>query len=334
MKIGVYDIQPYKGYGQRVAAQEKAGYDIIVTDEAKTDPYLRGAVVAANTTRPMIQTGIAVAFARTPMSTAYSAHDLHVLSGGRLELGLGSQVKPHITRRFSMPWSHPAPRMKEYIQALHAIWDNWYEGKPLKFEGEFYQHTLMTPMFTPLDVEFPRPKVYLGAVGPYMTKVAGEVADGMITHSLTTPDYIRAVTLPSIEEGLKSRGLARKDYTLSGVPFVATGETEEALAEAKLRIRKQIAFYCSTPSYRAVLDHQGWGELHDTLLPMSRAGQWDEMADVIDETTLSAFACVGSAKEVAKQLRERFGGLYDQISVRFDGLDPETLAEVVADLKS
>lgn len=332
MKIGVYDILGYRGYGDRVAAHEAAGYDTIVTDEAKTDPFVRSAVAAAHSKDAEVMTGIAVAFARTPMTLAYAAHDLNTISGGRFHLGLGSQVKAHITRRFAMPWSHPAPRMKELILAIHAIWDAWYEGKPLDFQGEFYQHTLMTPMFVPLETDLPRPKIHLGAVGPYMTKAAAAVADGMITHSLTTPAYIRDVTLPMIEEGLTARGLDRADFELSGVPFVATGETEEMIASEKQRIRKQIAFYCSTPSYRPVLDHQGWGALHDAALPMSKAGQWDAMTDLIDDMVFDAFAVAGTGLEVAAKLRERYTGLYDRISVRFNA-PPEAMPEIVATMK-
>ena len=333
MKIAVYDIKGYAGYGDRVAAQDAAGYDTIVTDEAKADPFVRSAVAASRTSRAEIMTGIAVAFARTPMLLAYSAHDMNVISGGRFHLGLGSQVKAHITRRYAMPWTHPAPRMKEMIQAIHAIWDCWYEGKSLDFQGEYYRHTLMTPMFTPLELDLPRPKIHLGAVGPYMTRAAADVADGMITHSLTTPAYIRDVTIPMLEEGLGARGLAMKDFELSGVPFVATGETEEMLESEKLRIRKQIAFYCSTPSYRAVLDHQGWGALHEAALPMSKAGQWNAMTDLIDDEVPAAFAVVGTGREVVAQLRERFKGLYDRISVRFNA-EAEEIPDLVAALKA
>lgn len=334
MKIGVYDPLGYEGYAGRPAAMEAAGYDTLVTDETRCDPYVRSTIALTNTSRAEIMTGIAVAFARTPMGTAYAAHDMQVLSKGRFQLGLGSQVKPHIMRRFGMPWSNPAPRMKEYVKALHAIWDSWYDGKKLEFKGSFYSHTLMTPMFTPTEPRYGRPKVHLGAVGPYMTKAAAEVADGLITHSLTTPGYIRDVTLPMIEDGLAARGLTRKDFEISGVPFVATAETEKELKEAVFSVRKQIAFYCSTPSYRGVLDHQGWGELHEILHPMSREGLWDKMAEVIDDTTLNAFAVVGSAREVVPKLRERYIGIYDRISVRFGALDPKTLSEVVGALKA
>lgn len=336
MKVAIYDIPArHRGYPERLKAREAAGYDTMMTDEAQNDPFTRSTVAALSTEKCEIMSGIAVAFGRTPMGMAYAAHDIQVLSNGRFQLGLGSQVKPHITRRYSMPWSHPAPRMKEYIQALHAIWDNWYEGKPLKFEGEFYHHNLMTPEFTPLELDIGRPKVHLGAVGPFMTKVAGEVADGLITHSFTTPEYMKAVTLPAIDAAVAKRDMDRKDFQVTTVPFVATGETEESLKAAIHFWRRKVAFYCSTPAYRPVLEHHGWGELNDILHPMSREGKWEEMRDVIDDKVLNTFVTVGTSKEIVPELRKRFGSLCDRISVRFgDDITTERLAEAIKELQA
>ncbi len=212
MKIGGYDrYASYKGLNERARELENAGFDTLGIDETRNDAFIRASVLAQNTNRAEIMTGVAIAFARNPMTLAYTAHDLQVISNGRLILGLGSQVKPHIERRFSMPWSHPARRMQEFIQALHAIWDAWEKGIPLKFEGEFYRHTLMTPVFTPED-QAPRPKVHLAAVGPLMTNIAASYADGMIFHSFTTSDYIRDVTIPQIESGLLSQGRSREAF--------------------------------------------------------------------------------------------------------------------------
>jgi probable F420-dependent oxidoreductase len=232
-----------------------------------------------------------------------------------------------------MPWSHPARRMKEVIQAIHAIWDSWYEGQPLNFQGEFYAHTLMTPMFTPLDTQYGRPPIDLGAVGPLMTKVAAEVADGLISHSFTTERYLREVTLPAIEAGRAQRTHSRGKFEISGVPFVVTGETEEALAAAKLRVRKQIAFYASTPSYRGVLDLHGWGALHEELHPMSREGRWDEMGTRINDEVLNTIAVVGTGEEVVAQLRKRYTGIFDRVAVRFDA-EGDKLAGLLAALKA
>jgi len=178
------------------AQLERLGYDALFTNESKHDPFVLAALIAEHTARVELMTYIAVAFARTPMVVAQAAGDVNALARGRFTLGLGSQIKPHITRRFSMPWSHPAPRMKEFIRALHAIWDCWYEGKPLDFRGEFYTHTLTSPMFIREDKSYGRPKVMLGAVGPAMTQVAAEVADGLLCHSFTTSGYLHEVTLP------------------------------------------------------------------------------------------------------------------------------------------
>lgn len=338
MKFGVYDYYGHRGYPDRLAAMEAAGFDTIVTDEWKHDPFSRSAIATTFTKRPEVMTSIAVAFGRTPMSMAYGAHDMQVMSGNRFILGLGSQVKAHIVRRYSMPWSHPAPRMKEYIQALHAIWDCWYEGKSLQYEGEFYRHTLMTPNFTPHELDnVSRPKVHLGAVGPYMTKVAGEVADGLITHSFTTPSYMRAVTLPRLEEGLKASGRQRKDLEITGVPFIATGETEEDLAASILYWRRKVAFYCSTTAYRPVLDHHGWGELNDLLLPMSREGKWEAMGDLIDDEVFDAFVVSGPPAEIVDKLMARFGDLYDRLAFYVDFKDPKApsgLAEAVGRAKA
>ena len=185
---------------------EEAGFDTVAAIETRHDPFIQSAVIAEHTKRAQVMTSIAVAFARTPMLLAYAAHDLNVLSGGRFILGLGSQTKPHIERRFAMPWSHPAERMKEMIQAIHAIWDCWYDGKPLAFRGQFYSHTLMTPNFTPADIGFARPPIHLAAVGPQMTEVAATIADGIICHAFTTERYVREVTLPAIEAGLAGSG--------------------------------------------------------------------------------------------------------------------------------
>lgn len=292
---------------------EALGYDAIFTNESKHDPFVMTALAAERTTTIELMTYIAVAFARTPMLAAHSAHDLNSLSKGRFVLGLGSQIKPHITRRFSMPWSHPAPRMREYIRALHAIWDCWYDGKPLKFESEFYSHTLTSPMFIPVDKEYGRPKVMLAAVGPEMTKVAAQVADGLLCHSFSTERYVREVTLPTIERELAAHGRARNDFRLVGMPFIAVGEDPEALGKSIQAVKSTIAFYSSTPAYKPVLDLHGWGDVQPELLRMSKLGQWQDMGELISDDMLNTFCVVGSATECARALTLRFAGVYDMI---------------------
>ena len=229
--------------------REKAGYDGLWTFETAHDPFVQLMPVAEHSERLAVGTAIAVAFARSPMTMAYTANDLQNHSRGRLLLGLGSQVKPHIERRFNMPWSSPAPRMREYISALRAIWASWNSGERLNFRGDFYSHTLMTPFFSPGPNPWGPPRVYLAAVGEHMTRVAGEVCDGLIPHPLTTQRYLRERTLPLLEEGLATSGRALDGFSISLQGLVVTGRTEEEMAAADLGVRRQIAFYGSTPAY-------------------------------------------------------------------------------------
>jgi probable F420-dependent oxidoreductase len=312
---------------------EAFGFDTVAAIETRHDPFVQSAVIAEHTQRAEVMTSIAVAFARTPMLLASAAHDLNVLSGGRFILGLGSQTKPHIVRRFSMPWSQPAERMREMIQAIHAIWDCWYDGKPLAFRGEFYSHTLMTPNFTPTDIGFGRPPIHLAAVGPQMTEVAAQVADGIICHAFTTERYVREVTLPAIEAGLAGRGRSRADFEITGIPFIVAGNDEAALARRQAEAKKQIAFYGSTPAYRGVLELHGWAALHEDLHRLSKAGRWDEMGALIDDDVLSAFAIVGTPPEAVKELRRRFDGLFDRISLG-SGNDIAMAGDLAAAFKS
>lgn len=294
---------------------EEEGYAAVWGSETSHDPFLPLALAAEHTTRLELGTGIAVAFARNPMTVASTAWDLNAYSRGRFLLGLGSQIKPHIEKRFSMPWSHPAPRMREFVSAMRAIWACWQDGTPLQFRGEYYRHTLMTPFFSPPPNQYGAPRVFLAAVGPAMARVAGEVADGMLVHGFTTARYLREVTLPAVESGLAASGRSRAGFQLSYPIFVVTGDTDEQLAEAASGTRKQLAFYASTPAYRAVLDLHGWGELQPTLNALSKHGRWDDMADLIPPEVLDAFAVVGEPDEVPALITERVGELVDRISL-------------------
>ncbi|HEV7720569.1 MAG TPA: TIGR03617 family F420-dependent LLM class oxidoreductase, partial [Iamia sp.] len=226
----------------------------------------------------------------------------------------GSQIKPHITKRFSMEWSRPAARMKEMIQALHAIWATWNDGAELAFKGEFYTHSLMTPFFTPPPSPHGPPQVMLAAVGPLMTKVAGEVADGLLAHGFTTPDYLRDVTLPALEEGAKEGGRTRADLTIALPAFVVTGDSDETKEKASTAVRGQIAFYGSTPAYKGVLEHHGWDDLQPELNRLSKERKWVEMGELIDDDVLDAFAVVAEPDSVAQGLLDRFGGTVDRMS--------------------
>ena len=294
---------------------EEAGYDGVWTSETANDPLLPLVLAAEHTERLDLGTAIVVAFGRSPLTLALAAWDLNAYSGGRLILGLGSQIKPHIERRYSMPWSHPAARMREFILAMHAIWDCWQNGTRLDFRGEFYSHTLMTPFFSPAANDFGGPRVVLAAVGEMMTKVASEVADGLLVHPFTTERYVREVTLPVVEAGLAAGGRDRSDFVLSLPALIVTGDTPEQLAEADFAVRRQIAFYASTPAYKGVLDLHGWGDLQPALNTLSKAGKWDEMAGLVTEEVLEHFAVRGAPGEVPALLEARFGDVIDRVSL-------------------
>jgi probable F420-dependent oxidoreductase len=292
---------------------EEQGYDGLITAEMSGDPFFPLLLAAEHTERIELMTSIAVAFARNPMIVANLSNDLQAFSKGRFILGLGSQIKPHIEKRFSQPWSHPAARMREFILAMRAIWDCWYEGEKLAFRGDFYTHTLMTPMFTPTNNSHGAPRVLLAAVGPKMTEVAGEVADGMIVHGFSTERYLRDVTLPSIEKGLEKSGRKRADFELSYPTFVVTGRDEKEWEETRTAVSRQLAFYGSTPAYRGVLEAHGWGELQTELNVMSKRGEWVAMGELITDEILEEFAIVAEPAKVAGALKARFGGLIDRV---------------------
>jgi len=318
--------------GEQARELEEMGYSGILSAETSHDPFLPLAFAAQGTERIDLMTGIAVAFARTPMVLANIGHDLNAASEGRFVLGLGSQIRPHITKRFSMPWSHPAARMREFILAMRAIWANWHKGEPLQFTGKFYQHTLMTPFFTPDNTEHGPPRVFLAAVGPLMTEVAGEVADGIIVHAFTTEKYLRETTLPALERGFAKAGKERGDFEISYPCFVVTGRDDQEVERAKAQTRQQIAFYGSTPAYKPVLDSIGAGEMQPELNAMSKQGRWAEMAGLISDDMLGAFAIVAEPAKIAQAFKARYGDIVDRTAAAYGGLPKETRASIVAEL--
>ncbi len=318
--------------GAQAQELEEMGYSGVMTAETSHDPFFPLLVAAQNTERVDLMTSIAVAFARTPMTLANIGHDLNAASKGRFVLGLGSQIRPHITKRFSMPWSSPAARMREFILAMRAIWANWHEGEELAFTGKFYQHTLMTPFFTPTDTEFGAPRVFLAAVGPLMTEVAGEVADGVICHAFTTEKYLRETTLPALERGFAKAGKSRADFEISYPVFVVTGKNEKEIDQTKVATRQQIAFYGSTPAYKPVLDSIGAGELQGELNAMSKQGRWEEMGGLIDESILKEFAVVGEPSTIAGQIIDRYGDIIDRTSAAYAHIGKEDRANIISEL--
>ncbi len=316
-----------EGIGEQARKAEETGYDGAWATETGHDPLLMLALAAQETDRIMLGTGIVVAFGRSPMITATMANDVQLLSKGRLMLGLGSQIKPHIEKRFSMPWSHPAARMREYVLAMRAIWQAWNENTKLEFRGEFYTHTLMTPFFSPGPNPYGAPKVFLAAVGGLMTEVAGEVCDGLLVHGFTTERYIREVTVPSLSRGLAKASRERNAFEVSYAGFVVTGEGDEQLEAAAAAVKAQIAFYASTPAYRGVLETHGWGDAQPELNALSKRGEWAKMGELVTDEMLDAFAVVAPPAQVAAKVHERFGDLVDRFSFYAPyGLSPEQWA--------
>jgi probable F420-dependent oxidoreductase, MSMEG_2256 family len=315
---------------------EAAGYQGIWCGEAAHDAFLTVSAVARGTTRVTVGTAIVVAFARSPMTVAYQANDLQLYAQGRFVLGLGTQVRPHIERRFSMPWSAPARRMREYVAALRAIWRSWQTGERLDFRGDLYSHTLMTPFFSPGPNPYGPPPVVLAAVGERMVRVAGEVADGLIVHPFTSADYLRDRIRPALTGPLSERGRTLADFTVILSGMVATGEDEVALARAVEAVRGRIAFYASTPAYRPVLAQHGWEAVGEELTRLSRLDspdRWDRMRRLVDDRMLHTFAIVAPPEQVPAAVLDRFGGLVDRFSlnVPYD-LDPLLINRIAAEL--
>jgi probable F420-dependent oxidoreductase len=293
---------------------EDAGYDGIWSIEGGHEPFLPLMLAAEHTEDLEVGTAIAVAFARSPMTLATTANDLQWYSRGRFILGLGSQIKPHIEKRFSMPWSKPAARMREMVLAMRAIWDCWNNATKLDFRGDFYTHTLMTPFFNPGPNPHGAPRVFIAAVGEMMAEVTGEVADGILVHGFTTERYLREITMPSVERGLAKAGKDRSRFEVSYPAFVVTGTNEEEMAAAATAVRQQIAFYGSTPAYRPVLELHGWGDLQSELNVLSKQGEWVKMGTMIDDEILNTFAVVAEPSQVAPMLLARFGDVVDRTS--------------------
>jgi probable F420-dependent oxidoreductase len=302
---------------QNAQEVESAGYSGAWTAETSHDPFFPLLLAAEHTTTLEIGTSIAVAFARNPMNLANIGWDLQSYSKGRFMLGLGSQIKPHIEKRFSMEWSHPAPRMREMILAMRAIWDTWLNGTKLDFRGDFYTHTLMTPFFTPDPSEmapYGPPKIFLAGVGEKMTEVAGEVCDGFLCHGFTTERYLREVTIPALARGRAKAGKTMEGFEIVGPSFVVTGTNEKEMAAAAAGTRQQIAFYGSTPAYKGVLELHGWDGLQDELNGLSKQGKWVDMGNLITDEILNTFAVVAEPEHVAPELISRYGDVIDRLS--------------------
>jgi probable F420-dependent oxidoreductase len=301
--------------GRAARDAEQLGYDGWWAVETQIDAFLAAAVAAERTSTLQIGTGIAVAFARNPMTVALQANDLQSLSTGRFILGLGSQIKPHITNRYSMPWSKPAARMREFILAIRAIWESWATDGKLDFHGDFYTHTLMTPFFNPGPNPHGNPNIMLAAVGPLMTETAGEVADGILCHGFSTERYLREAVIPALERGRAKAGLSLEGFEITAPGFVVARDTEEEIATGIQFVKQQISVYGSTPAYRPVLETHGWGELQDELNALSKRGAWDKMPGLIDDEILHTFAVVGTPEDASAEIQRRYGDLATRITL-------------------
>ncbi len=316
-------------------AAEDSGYDLLLSAEIANDPFAPLVVAALHTSRITLGTNIAVAFPRSPMVVANTAWDLHANTGGRFFLGLGSQVKGHNERRFSVPWTLPVPRMREYVQALRAIWRCWEKKEPLAFEGEHYRFSLMTPEFSPEPTGLPPVPVAVAAVRPPMIRMAGRICDGVKLHGFATRKYLERIALPALNEGMKKAGTKRENFHISGGGFIATGATEEEVAQQIEMIRYRVAFYGATRTYHAVLEPHGWQDLGMKLHEMSKKGQWEEMAKQVPDEVVHAFAAVAPYKDLKGAIEQRFGGLTDSLIMAFPGNpSPGVQKEVVQDLQS
>jgi len=313
------------------AAFERMGLAGAWSFEAAHDPFIPLALATQSTENIDLGTAIAVAYARTPMMAATSAWDLQRLSGGRFILGLGTQIKPHIEKRYGMPWSKPAARMKEYVGALRAIFQAWESGEPLNFRGEFYTHTLMPPFFRPGALHGPPPALFIAGVGPRMVRTIGEVADGFFVHPFHTPEFLAAETLPALAEGAAAGGRTGDQIEIAALTIVAMGTNDEELADARRKARAQVAFYGSTPAYSGVLEHHGYPDLQSELNVMSKQGQWRQMSERIDDDLLDLLVVSGTPTEVGRTVAER-NTFADRSTMMFYGPAPsdESIAEAVA----
>jgi probable F420-dependent oxidoreductase len=302
--------------GEDARLAESLGYDGVITEETKEDPYIVMALAAQATSRVSLATAVAVAFPRSPTVTAHSAWSLQKLSRGRFTLGLGSQVKGHIDRRFGMKWSPAGPWLRDYVRAVRAIWDCWQNGTKLDFDSEHYRLNLMVPLFAPAPIEHPQIPIQLAAVNPFMCQVAGEVADGIRAHPIATPRYIAEVMLPAARNGAAKAGRDFSSFAMCAMPLVATAENAAALADEIRDVRARVAFYASTPAYLAAFETQGYGDVARQLQALSRAQRWEEMPVLIDDEMLDAYAVIGTRDEIAGKLKARFAGLATHLEFR------------------
>lgn len=319
------------GEAKRLAA---IGYDGVYTLEGSWDPFYPLVMAAEHAPSLDIATGIAVAFPRNPMHLAYQAWDLQKFSGGKFMLGIGSQIQAHIEKRFGVEFRPPAARMREYISALKAIFDCWQNDVPLKFEGKYFRHTLMTPMFNPGPLDCGPPPVLLGALGPKMTEVAGEVADGLIVHPFNSMPFITENAMPAVRAGLAKSDRQRSDFTVQINAIVITGESAQAREAAAQSVKSLLGFYASTPAYRPPMEAVGYGDLQPELNRLSKEGRWEELGNHIDQSFLDAFVTTGEPEDIAPMLLQKYGEHADRLAIYAPYAAPDAMwSSIISQLK-
>lgn len=331
--LGTRDLTPIPAQAERA---EQLGFDGVSFGEFYTDSFLACLLALEHTQRLRVGPSVAIAFPRSPMIVAYLAWNLQQFSRGRFELGLGTQVRGHNVGRFSLPWTAPGPRLREYILALRAIFDCWQNGTPLNFQGEHYTFTLMTPEFSPPPLNVPLPPIQIAAVNPFNTRLAGEVCDGVMFHPFSTAKYVAEVSLPNLEAGLKKSGRSLKDIAISGGGFTATGATKEELSKALKEVRRRISFYGSTRTYKPVMEIHGWGDINDRLYEMSIKGEWDKMPNLVTDKMLETFCIMGTYDTIVPKIKERYGWYATRVSLPVPDSDPKKesrIREMITQLK-
>lgn len=316
---------------------EALGYDGLRVGETQHNPFLPLVLAAEHTQRLTFGPSVAIAFPRSPMITANESWDLQKYSNGRFVLGLGTQVKGHNERRFSVPWSPPGPRLREYILALRAIWKSWQTGERLNFQGDHYTFTLMTPFFNPGPIEQPHIPIFISAINPYLCRLAGEVCDGLYTHGFTTATYLKEAILPQVEQGLRKAGRSRSEVQITAGGMLATGANEQEVEQAKRSVRRSISFYGSTRTYFPVLEAHGWRDAGEELHELSLRNEWGQMAETVTDEMVETFAVVGTYDQIAAKIRARYAGLADRVSLGVAAQSPaaaERLRSLIQELQA
>ena len=338
MKVDyLFPPSPPEGATEAARHAAEVGYDGFFTAETQYDPFLPLALASQAAPELEMGTAITVAFPRSPMVMAMTAWDLARMSQGRFMLGLGTQIRPHIIRRFSTVWDRPGPRLREYILSLRAIWDTWQNATPLSFDGEYYQFSLMTPFFNPGPISHPEIPVYIAGVGPHLSRLAGELCQGFHVHPFHTVRYLDEVVLPGITTGAEASGRALEDVARATSVFVMTGSTDSEIEQAMEPVRQQVSFYASTPSYQPVLAANDW-DFGDRLTAMSKRGQWAEMAGLVPDEAVLTVGVAAPIDRLGEAIRDRYGDRIQRVGFYTIGsaldMDPDALREVIRQLKT